>query len=85
MLEDAAVTLLLDVLQVFARRPVRRVLLTHIAESAGKLRESLAIGALAKPFHGEMRRLSEGRTCQNGDSRLSKNHGKISGGESEVD
>jgi len=37
MLEDAAMTLLLDVLQIFARRPVRRILLAHVAKSAGEL------------------------------------------------
>ena len=76
MLEDAAMTLLLDVLQIFARRPVGRILLTHVAESPGELGKSLAVGALAEPFHGKMRRFSEGRTRQNSDSRLCKNHGR---------
>jgi len=42
-------SLLLDVLEVLARRAIGRVLLAHVAETAGKLREPLAIGALSEP------------------------------------
>ena len=49
MLENASVSLLLDILEVLARCAVGRVLLAHVAETAGKLREPLAIGALSEP------------------------------------
>ena len=61
MLENAAVALLLDVLEILARHAVGRVLLAHVAETSGKLGEPLAIGALAEPTDLEMIRLKENR------------------------
>src|SRR6266550_2336853 len=67
VLEHAAVSLLLDVLQIVARRPVRRVFLTHVTEPAGKFGESLAIGALAEPMDLQMIGFEENRTGEEGD------------------
>ena len=62
VLEDASVPLLLDVLEVVTRRAVGRVLLAHIAETAGKLREPLAIGAFSEPPDLQMIGLDKDRT-----------------------
>ena len=51
VLEHAAVPLLLDVLEVFARRALRRIVLAHVAQPAGEFREPLAVGAVADPGH----------------------------------
>ena len=51
VLEHAPVSLLLDVLEVLARLALRRIVLAHVAETPGKLGESLAVGALADPAH----------------------------------
>jgi hypothetical protein len=59
VLENASMSLLLDVLEVFAGFAVGRVLLAHVAESAGVLRESLPIGALAEPADFQMIRLQK--------------------------
>jgi hypothetical protein len=75
MLEDAAVPLFLDVLEIFARWPAGWILLAHVAETAGKLGETFPVRTLTEPFHGEMRWLDEGRTSKNGDAGLGKNHG----------
>jgi len=62
VLENASMSLLLDVLEVFAGFAIRRVLLTHVAETAGVLRESLSIGALSEPADLQMIRLQKDRT-----------------------
>jgi len=59
VLEDAPVSLLLDVLQIIPGRPAGRIFLAHIAEPPGKLGQPLAIGALAEPLHFEMIGLDE--------------------------
>jgi hypothetical protein len=59
VLENASMSLLLDVLKVFAGFTVGRVLLAHVAETAGVLRESLPIGALAEPADLQMIRLQK--------------------------
>ena len=59
MLENASMSLLLDVLQVIAGLAVGRVLLAHVAETAGVLRESLSIGALSEPADLQMIRLQK--------------------------
>src|ERR1700681_4738837 len=51
--------LLLDILEVFAGFAVGRVLLAHVAETAGGLRETLPIGALAEPADLQMIRLQK--------------------------
>src|SRR2546430_2628484 len=56
MLEDAAVTLLLDVLQVIAGLALRGIVLAHIAKPSGKFREALTVSAIADPAHREMLR-----------------------------
>lgn len=73
-------SLLLDVLEVLAGGPAGWILLTHVAKPAGELGKFFAVGALAQPLHGKMFRLGECRPGDDGDSRLSKNHGgEISG------
>ena len=54
MLEDAPVSLLLDVLQIIPGGSVGGILLAHVTESAGELGQTLAIGALSEPFHLEV-------------------------------
>jgi hypothetical protein len=49
MLENAAVPLLLDVLEIIPRQAIRWVLVTHVAETAGEFGESLTIGAVSEP------------------------------------
>jgi hypothetical protein len=58
--------LLLDVLEVFAGFTVGRVLLAHVAETAGILRESLPIGALSEPADLQMIRLQKDGTREEG-------------------
>ena len=70
VLEHAAVSLLLDVLQVLARRPARRILLAHVAEPAGELRQPLAVGALSQPVHGQVLGLRERRAREESDARF---------------
>src|SRR5712691_8574024 len=59
-------SLLLDVLEVLARRPVGWILLAHIAETAGKLRQPLAIGALAEPADVQVVGLQKDRAGEEG-------------------
>ena len=66
MLENASMSLLLDVLEVFAGFTIRRVLLAHVAETAGVLRESLSIGALSEPADLEMIRLQKDGSREEG-------------------
>jgi hypothetical protein len=74
MLEHAPVTLLLDVLEVIARRPARRIFLAHVTKPAGKFRETLAIGAFAKPLHGKVFGLREYGARKNCYARFEKDH-----------
>jgi len=62
VLEYAAVSLLLDVLEVLPGRAARRILLAHVAETPSELGELLTVGALAEPVDAEMIGLDEGRT-----------------------
>ena len=62
MLENASMSLLLDVLEVLACLSIGRVLLAHVAKTAGVLRESLPIGALAEPADLQMIRLQKDGT-----------------------
>jgi hypothetical protein len=66
VLEDAPVSLLLDVLQIIPRHPTGRIFLAHVTETAGKLRQPLAIGALAEPLHLEMFGLQKDWTREEG-------------------
>jgi hypothetical protein len=66
VLENASMSLLLDVLEVFAGFAVGRVLLAHVAETAGVLRESLPIGALSEPSDLQMIRLQKDGTREEG-------------------
>src|SRR5918999_25647 len=59
VLEDAPVPLSLDVLEVIARRALRRVRLAHVAESPRELRQPLAVGAVAEPVDRQMVRRGE--------------------------
>jgi len=70
VLEDAPVPLLLDVLQIVARRAARRIVLAHVAEPARELRQSLAVGALADPVHVQVVRRGEHGAREDGDLRL---------------
>ena len=69
MLENAAVPLLLDVLEVFPRRAVGGILLAHVAETPRELREPLTVGALAEPVDREMRGLRERGTREERDEQ----------------
>src|SRR5690242_712364 len=70
VLENGAMTLLLDVRDVGTCFAARRISLAHIAEPSRKLGEPLTIGVLAHPLHWQMRRLEELRTGNEGDLRL---------------
>src|SRR3954469_18177186 len=59
VLQHRAVSLLLDVLEIFSRCSARRVFLAHVAEASRALSELLAIGAVAKPVDAEMLGLDE--------------------------
>jgi hypothetical protein len=74
VLQDAAMPLPLDVLEILASVPPRRVLLAHVTEPARELGEPLAIGARPDPVHGKMRWLGERRAREDGDLRLSIEH-----------
>src|SRR5215207_7364312 len=74
VLENAAVSLLLDILEIVSRVAVSRILLAHITKAPGELSESLAVGAFAKPLHGKMTRLGERWTRENCDSWFEKYH-----------
>ena len=66
MLENASMSLLLDVLEVLARRPVGRILLAHIAETACKLGQPLALGALSEPADVQVVGLEKDRASEEG-------------------
>src|SRR5258708_20459491 len=70
MLEHAAVSLVLDVLQVFARRPPGGIVLTHVAEPPRELRQPLAIAAVALPLDRQMLGFGEIGAREHGDLRL---------------
>jgi hypothetical protein len=62
VLEDAAMSLLLDVLEILTRVPLGRIPLAHVAEASREFGESLAVSALAEPRDGKMRGLRESGT-----------------------
>src|SRR5260221_11607579 len=70
MLEYAAVPLLLDVLQVFARRPPRGIVLAHVAEPPRELRQPLAAAAVALPLDRQVLGFGEIGAREHGDLRL---------------
>src|SRR5258706_134417 len=72
VLQHRAVTLLLDVLEVFRRRPIHRIVLAHVAEPAGVLGETLAVACLPAPLHFEMLWFEELRTGEQRDARRTK-------------
>jgi hypothetical protein len=74
MLEHASMSLLLDILEILARRPARGILLAHVTEPAGELSEALTIRAFTEPVDGEMRRLDENRARKHGDAWFLENH-----------
>ena len=59
MLEDTAMALLLDVLEILTCLPARGILLAHVTKPPGKLGELLAVGTLSKPVDRKVRRLRE--------------------------
>jgi hypothetical protein len=59
VLENAPVSLLLDVLQIIPGGSVGGILLAHVTEPAGELGQALAIGALSEPFHLKVVRLQK--------------------------
>src|SRR5438034_204053 len=69
VLQHRAVALLLDVLAVIGGRPVRRVVLAHVADPAGELGEALSGGGAALPLHPEVLRLEELGPGDQGDAR----------------
>jgi hypothetical protein len=70
VLEHRAVPLPQDVLEVIRGAPPRRVVLAHVAEPTGELREALPIGGFALPLHRQMRRLEELGPGEERDARL---------------
>src|SRR2546430_14555568 len=69
VLEHGAMSLLLDVLEVLGRRPVRRVVLAHVADAPRELGEPLAGRSIPLPLHPQVRRLDEPRAGDEGDAR----------------
>jgi hypothetical protein len=70
VLEDAAMALSLDVLEIILRRAARGIPLAHVAETTGKLGETLAAARVTQPLDGKMGRLRELRTRYDGESGL---------------
>jgi hypothetical protein len=68
VLEDRAVPLLLDVLEIVPSSTAGRILLTHVAEPPSEFGETLAIGAVTEPVNLEMIGLQEGWTRQQRDA-----------------
>jgi hypothetical protein len=54
VLEDAPVSLFLDVLQIIPGCPARGIFLAHVAETAGELSQLLAVRTLAQPLDLEV-------------------------------
>jgi hypothetical protein len=66
VLENTPVTLLLDVLQIIARRAAGGILLAHVAETTGELGQPLAVGALSEPVDPEVIGFEERRAGEKG-------------------
>src|SRR5437868_3072701 len=77
VLENGTVSLLLDVLEVLTRGAVGWIFLAHVAKPAGKLGQTLAIGALAKPANLQMLGLQENRAREQGYDWFSVKHGSL--------
>jgi hypothetical protein len=75
VLQHAAVSLLLDVLEVFARSAAGRIFLAHIAQPAGKFGEPFTIAAVAEPVDRQMSGLAENRAREDCNAWFSENHG----------
>src|SRR4029078_2621245 len=67
-------SLLLDVLEILPSGPVRRILLTHVAEPPCEFGEFLTVSALTEPIDGKMRRLGEGWAREHCDLGIFINH-----------
>src|SRR6185437_10141769 len=70
VLENASVSLPLDVLDVLVSRSARRIALAHVAETSSEFGKPFAIGRLSDPIHGQVRRLGERWTREQRDGRL---------------
>ena len=70
MLEDAAVPLLLDVLQIIPSEAIRRILLAHVTEAAGEFRQPLTVGAFAEPADLDVIGLQEDRAGKKSYNRF---------------
>src|ERR1051325_2081189 len=70
VLEHGAMTLLLDIVEIIARRPLRRVVLAHVADPTREFGEALSISALADPVHRQMLGRRERRSREEGDRGL---------------
>jgi hypothetical protein len=70
VLENASMSLLLDVLDVLACLSIGRVLLAHVAKTPRVFGEPFAIGALAEPADLQMIRLQKDGTREEGYYRL---------------
>src|SRR3954470_5231462 len=68
MLEDRAMTLPEDVPEILRGAPARRIVLAHIAEPSGELRQPLSIGGLPLPFYWKVLWLQELRPSDKGDA-----------------
>src|ERR1019366_4032744 len=67
--------------QVLRRAPVGRILLAHVAESAGKLRQPFTIGPRLVPLDLEMRWFDELWSADDGNKRFAiEAHGRKTNG-----
>src|SRR5262249_33339753 len=70
VLENAPMSLLLDVLEVLAGRTLGRIVLAHVTQTPGEFGESLTIGAVAHPRHRQMLRAGKAWTRDEREDRL---------------
>src|SRR4051794_40787714 len=69
VLEDRPMALLKNVLEIFGGAPARRIVLAHVAEAPGELRDSFAVTRFPLPLDRQMGRLQELGTGDEGDAR----------------
>src|SRR5215471_19534232 len=70
VLEDGAVSLFLDVVEILARGPLRWIVLAHVAHAPRELRELLSISALAKKVDRKVRGHRKARPSEKRDRGL---------------
>jgi hypothetical protein len=73
VLENAAMSLLLDVLEILAGRSARGISLAHVAQAPSELSELFTISAFTEPVYSEMIGLDKGGTREEGEAGLGVN------------